>query len=177
MQPRHFVHRARRLACGAVAVVALLASPVPAGAALDAADGPGFDVLVFSKTADFRHASIADGVAAIESLGAAHGFTVEATEDARAFTPDELAPYEAVVFLNTTGDVLDDAEEAAFEHFIEGGGGFVGIHAAADTEYDWSWYGGLLGAYYLRHPPGRRAPAAFVGWAAPHPPPPPPPPP
>jgi type 1 glutamine amidotransferase len=127
------------------------------GAALDAAHGPGFDVLVFSKTADFRHASIPAGIAAIESLGAAHGFAVDATEDAGVFTPEGLAPYEAVVFLSTTGDVLDDAEQAAFEKFIEGGRGFVGIHSAADTEYDWPWYGRLLGAYFLRHPAVQQA--------------------
>jgi len=109
-------------------------------------------VLVFSKTAGFRHASIPDGAAMIRRLGEAHGFGVDHTEDAGAFTDDGLAAYAAVVFLSTTGDVLDAAQQAAFERYIRGGGGYVGIHAAADTEYEWPWYGGLVGAYFESHP-------------------------
>ena len=111
-----------------------------------------FDVLVFSKTAGFRHSSIPAGIAAIQSLGAVNDFVVVATEDANAFTAANLANYEAVVFLNTTGDVLNATQQAAFEQYIQGGGGWVGVHSAADTEYDWSWYGGLLGAYFESHP-------------------------
>ena len=114
----------------------------------------GAQVLVFSKTAGFRHASIPSGIAAVQALGTEHGFTVTSTESASAFTSSGLAAYDAVVFLNTTGDVLDAAQQAAFEEYIQQGGGFVGIHAAADTEYDWPWYGGLVGAYFESHPPG-----------------------
>lgn len=122
-----------------------------------AAPAPGgnedrFSVLVFSKTGGFRHDSIAQGVAAIRELGAAHGFTVVATEDAALFTPQQLRNHRVVVFLNTTGDVLDDPQQQAFEGFIRGGGGFVGVHSAADTEYGWPWYGGLVGAYFASHP-------------------------
>ena len=113
----------------------------------------GGQVLVFSKTTGFRHASIPAGIAAVEGLGAEHGFTVTATEDASAFTADGLATYDAVVFLNTTGDVLGSAEQEAFEAYLASGGGFVGVHSAADTEYDWPWYGGLVGAYFESHPP------------------------
>ena len=109
-------------------------------------------VLVFSRTTGFRHDSIPAGVAAIEGLGAAHGFSVTATEDAGAFTVADLAGYGAVVFLNTTGDLLDTAQQAALESFITGGGGFVGVHAAADTEYDWPFYGDLVGARFASHP-------------------------
>ncbi|MEV5493158.1 ThuA domain-containing protein [Streptomyces bobili] len=109
-------------------------------------------VLVFSKTAGFRHDSIPDGVAALKELGATDGFTVHATEDAGAFTPANLRRYDAVVFLSTTGDVLDDTQQRAFEDYIHRGGGYVGIHAAADTEYDWPFYGGLAGAYFQSHP-------------------------
>jgi type 1 glutamine amidotransferase len=112
----------------------------------------GESVLVFSKTAGFRHDSIPDGVKALEQLGAEGGFTVDATEDARVFTPGRLAAYDAVVFLSTTGDVLDDSQQAAFEGYIEDGGGYVGVHAAADTEYEWPWYGGLVGAWFDSHP-------------------------
>lgn len=109
-------------------------------------------VLVFSKTAGFRHDSIPEGIAAIEQLGSENGFSVDATEDAGEFTPEKLATYDAVVFLSTTGDVLDEGQQQAFEGYIQQGGGYVGVHAAADTEYDWPWYGGLAGAYFSSHP-------------------------
>jgi type 1 glutamine amidotransferase len=109
-------------------------------------------VLVFSKTAGFRHDSIPDGIAAIEQLGTNGGFTVDATEDAGAFTADNLRRYGAVVFLSTTGDVLDGTQQRAFEGYIHDGGGYVGVHAAADTEYDWPFYGGLAGAWFQSHP-------------------------
>lgn len=113
---------------------------------------PAFAVLLFSKTEAYRHASIPQGVAAIGELGKDHGFGVDATEDASAFTDANLTRYRAVVFLNTTGNVLDDAQQAAFERYIRNGGGFVGVHSASDTEYDWPWYGALLGAYFRKHP-------------------------
>ena len=109
-------------------------------------------VLVFSKTAGFRHSSIEPGLAAIRKLGAENGFAVDATEDAGAFTDRNLRQYQAVVFLNTTGDVLDARQQDAFERFIQAGGGWVGIHAATDTEYGWPWYGRLAGAYFTSHP-------------------------
>ena len=111
-------------------------------------------VLVFSRTEGFRHDSIEPGIAAIAELGDANGFSVVTTEDDAYFTANDLSGFAAIVFLNTTGDVLDADEEAAFEAYIRGGGGFAGIHSAADTEYDWAWYGGLVGAYFDSHPPG-----------------------
>ncbi|MEU2576414.1 ThuA domain-containing protein [Streptomyces anulatus] len=117
-----------------------------------AAADPAYDVLVFSKTAGFRHSSIDEGIAALRQLGTANNFTVTATEDAAAFTPGNLSGYEAVVFLSTTGDVLNTAQQTAFEGYIGAGGGYVGIHAAADTEYDWTWYNGLAGALFKSHP-------------------------
>ncbi len=109
-------------------------------------------VLVFSKTAGFRHSSIGVGLAAIRKLGQENGFSVDATEDAGAFTSKNLARYRAVVFLNTTGDVLDAAQQDDFERYVQAGGGYVGIHSATDTEYDWPWYGRLAGAYFNGHP-------------------------
>ncbi len=109
-------------------------------------------VLVFSKTAGYRHASIPDGIAAVRELGAEHGFAVDATENAEHINPGLLRKYDAVVFLSTTGDVLDDEQQAAFEDYVQDGGGYVGVHAAADTEYDWPFYGGLAGAYFESHP-------------------------
>lgn len=111
-------------------------------------------VLVFTKTAGFRHASIPDGQSLIRELGAAHGFAVEETEDAGVFTDANLARFAAVIWLSTTGDVLDPDQEAAFQSYILAGGGWVGVHAAADTEHDWPWYGELLGggAWFSSHP-------------------------
>lgn len=109
-------------------------------------------ILVFTRTTGFRHDSIGAATEAIGALAAAHGFEIVATEDPATFTPDALAGFDAVVFLMTTGDVLDAAQQAAFEAYIEGGGGFAGVHAAADTEYDWPWYGELVGAWFQSHP-------------------------
>jgi type 1 glutamine amidotransferase len=137
-----------------VAVLAAAGLAVPVGPAAAAASGhhPRFTALVFSKTAAFRHDSIPAGVAAIRQLGARHRFAVDATEDAAAFTDANLARYDVVIWLSTTGDVLTDAQQAAFERYIQAGGGYAGIHAASDTEYDWAWYGGLVGAYFRDHP-------------------------
>ena len=110
-------------------------------------------VLVYSRTAGFRHASIPDGIAALRALGTAHGFSVVATEDPDHFTDEILDQYAVVLFLSTTGDILNEEQQAAFERFIAKGRGFVGIHAAADTEYDWPWYGRLVGGYFKSHPP------------------------
>ena len=109
-------------------------------------------VLVFTKTTGFRHDSIPAGIAAIRSLGRSNGFAVSATENAKTFTPRRLRRFDAVVFLNTTGEVLAPRQQAAFRPFIRRGGGWVGVHSAADTEYDWPFYGGLLGAYFQSHP-------------------------
>lgn len=109
-------------------------------------------ILVFSKTKGFRHKSIAAGKAALMKLGAENRFQVDTTEDASAFTLDNLKKYKTVVFLSTTGDILDPEQQDAFEKYIQGGGGWLGIHAAADTEYDWPWYNKLAGAYFLSHP-------------------------
>ncbi len=116
-----------------------------------------FRVLVFSKTEGYRHASIEDGIAALRRLGAAHGFAVDATERSAEFNAENLGQYAAVVFLNTTGDVLNEAQQAAFRRYVQRGGGYVGIHSASDTEYDWSWYGQLVGAYFASHPQPQQA--------------------
>ncbi|MFJ3808538.1 ThuA domain-containing protein [Streptomyces sp. NPDC090073] len=134
----------------AVLGAALLLGSVTAPAVSDPAHTKR--VLVFSKTAGFRHDSIPEGVEAVRQLGRANGFTVDTTEDAGAFTGKNLSRYDAVVFMSTTGDVLDAAQQDAFEGYIRHGGGYVGVHAAADTEYDWAFYGGLAGAWFQNHP-------------------------
>lgn len=111
-------------------------------------------ILVFSKTMGFKHASIPKGIAAIQKLGSENGFAVDTTKNADLFNDENLKQYSAVVFLSTTMNVLDHIQEAAFERYIQSGGGFVGIHAAADCEYDWGWYNKLVGAQFLSHPAG-----------------------
>ena len=127
--------------------------PAPAGEQL----GDGFAVLVFTRTTGFRHASIDDGVAAIRRLGASHGFSVDATEYPEQVKDAVLGRYRAVVFLSTTGEPLGPPQQAALERWVEAGGGWIGVHAAADAFYDWPWYGELVGAWFRRHPPVQRA--------------------
>lgn len=122
----------------------------PGATSLNAAEP--VKVLVFSKTNGFRHGSITAAVAAFREIGVRNNFVVEATEDGAAFSDANLLNYRAVVFLLTTGDVLDDGQQAAFERFIRRGNGYVGVHSATDTEYGWAWYGGLVGAYFEGHP-------------------------
>lgn len=109
-------------------------------------------VLVFSRTQGFRHDSIPAGIAAIQALGQAHGFAVQASEDPALFSDTGLRGVGVVVFLNTSGNVLNNDQQAAFERFVQRGGGFVGVHSASDTEYSWPWYGGLVGSYFDHHP-------------------------
>ena len=117
-------------------------------------NGAQFRALVFSKTTGFRHDAIPAGIQAVNELGQAHDFQVDATEDASVFTDAILSHYDVVVFMSTTGDPLNAEQQAAFERYIRAGGGYAGVHAAADTEYDWHWYGGLVGAYFRNHPAG-----------------------
>ncbi|MFI2214685.1 ThuA domain-containing protein [Streptomyces sp. NPDC020141] len=116
------------------------------------ADRTAKRVLVFSKTAGYRHESIPTGVAALKELGRSSNITVDSTETAAQFTTSNLARYDAVVFLSTTGNVLNAAQQTAFENYIATGGAYLGVHAAADTEYDWPFYGELVGAYFSSHP-------------------------
>lgn len=141
----------------AALVVAVLVPLAPAaadrGGGGDRHDKARFKVLIFSKTAAFRHTEcIPQGIARIAAMGARKGFDVDATENAALFTDANLAQYDAVIWLCTTGNVLNDAQQAAFERYIQAGGGYAGIHSASDTEYDWAWYGGLVGAYFRDHP-------------------------
>ncbi|WP_218135895.1 ThuA domain-containing protein [Nonomuraea jiangxiensis] len=126
-------------------------APVSAEAATAAE--PAFKVLVFSKTTGFRHDSIPEGIAAVQKLGQDNNFAVDTTEDSALFTDQNLAQYQAVVFMSTTGDPLGTQEQKdAFQRYIQRGGGFVGVHAAADSGYNWAWYGKLVGAYFKQHP-------------------------
>ena len=114
----------------------------------------GANILVFSKTAGWRHDSIPAGIAALQKMGEQQHFTVVASEDATLFNDADLSQFNAIVFLNTTLNILDENQELAMERYIQAGGGFVGIHAAADTEWegDWFWYRNLVGAVFKNHP-------------------------
>jgi type 1 glutamine amidotransferase len=109
-------------------------------------------VLAFSRTAGYRHVSIEPAVTALRALATQRGFNLVATEDAAVFSSSGLAPFNVVMFLLTSGDVLNDTQQAAFEAFIQAGHGFVGVHSATTTEVDWPFYGELVGAYFTGHP-------------------------
>ncbi len=156
-----------------LALLALaLASPDPVSAvqAADAAVQPALPrrILVFSRTAGFRHDSIPEGVKCLRELAAAAKLEVEATEDPAQFTPANLARFGVVVFLNTTGDVLPErAQEEAFERWLEGGGGFMGVHAATDTEFKWPWFARMVGGQFAGHPKIQPADQVVVDRAHP----------
>ena len=112
-------------------------------------------VLVFSKTEGFRHGSISDGISMLQTIASQDSLLIETSEDAADFNAANLARFRAVVWLSTTGDVLNGSQQAAFEAWLSSGGGYVGIHAAADCEYGWAWYGEQVlgnGAWFQSHP-------------------------
>ena len=90
------------------------------------------NILVFSKTAGFRHESISSGLKMLYDQSKKQNWVITATENAALINDEVLANIDVVVFLNPTGDAVDAAGQAAFEKFIKTGKGFVGIHAAAD---------------------------------------------
>ena len=114
-------------------------------------------VLVFSRTTGYRHDSIPAAIKAVRDAGRLDGFAVVATENPRVFSDAGLRRFRAVVFLLTTGTVLDPAQRMALERFILHGGGWLGVHSASDTEYHWPFYGRLVGAYFRHHPAIQRA--------------------
>ena len=114
-------------------------------------------VLVFSKTEGYRHKSIEAGVKAIEALGEENDFTVTHSEDSEIFLSKKLKRYDLIIFLNTTGDIFNAEEEAGFKKYVNKGGSFLGVHAATDTEFEWAWYGRLIGAYFKSHPKQAKA--------------------
>ena len=142
-----------RAALAAIAL-ALPALPAPARA------GTGDRVLVLTRTEGFRHDSIAPGLQMLRRLAPGRGLRIEATEDATRLTDRRLRGVRAVVFLQTTGDVLDPPAERALGRFVRRGGGWLGVHAAADSERTWPFYGATLlggGAWQREHPPIQRA--------------------
>lgn len=111
-------------------------------------------VLVFSHTAGYRHESTEAGVAAILRLGETHGFPVDTTEDAQWFDANRLADYDAVVWMQVSGNILSAEQRSAYERYTALGGGYIGVHAASDAERGWPLYDQLVGARFESHPPG-----------------------
>ena len=118
-------------------------------------------VLIFSETEAFRHNSIENGIQAIQQIGNQLNFRSITSQDSRYFTENDLSEIDLVIFLNTTGNILNMEEQTAFQNYMDNGGNFFGIHAAADTEYSWYWYGELLGAYFKSHPEVQEAEIAI----------------
>ncbi|WND02715.1 ThuA domain-containing protein [Temperatibacter marinus] len=127
------------------ATVMMIGSTMPASASQ-------FKVLLFTKTAGWHHETIHDGVSALKLMAKNHDFTLEWHEDSNRITDDFLKSFDVIVFLSTTGDIFNADQQAAMEKFIRSGKGFVGIHAASDTEYDWPWYQKLIGRHFVTHP-------------------------
>ncbi len=146
-------HRGMRiwLLAGLILVLAACAPSTPTPAP-PAPDRPR--VLVYTEAWGWRHDSIPQAVDALRALADEAGFDIVHSEDAALFDDETLGGFRAVAFANTTGDVLDTDQRAAFERFVRDGGGFLGIHSAADTGYDWPWYGELVGAWFDSHPEG-----------------------
>ena len=113
---------------------------------------PPVNLLIYSKTKAYRHECIEPGSQALQSYFSKYGIVSTFTEDSSVFTAQGLKDFDAVMFFQTTGNVLDSTQQVVFENYIKSGKGFVGVHAASDTEYEWPWYGKLVGAYFSSHP-------------------------
>jgi uncharacterized protein len=114
-------------------------------------------ILIFTKTKGFRHQSIEKGREVLASLLQARNIQVDSTENAGLFTNGNLKKYDALIFLNTTGNLFDEKQQEALVKYIRNGGGYVGIHASTDAEYDWPWYGKMAGGYFKSHPKQQEA--------------------
>ncbi len=119
---------------------------------ISVAQSKQFKALLVTTTKGWHHESVHSGVLAIQQLGVKNFFDVVLLEDPQGFTDKYLEQFKAVIFLNTTGDILDSAQQKVMERFIQSGKGFVGIHSASDTEYEWDWYTKLVGRMFHIHP-------------------------
>lgn len=109
-------------------------------------------ILIFSKTTGFRHESIDIGKKSLLKLCILNNILADTSENSDVFTIQNLKKYQAILFLSTSGDIFNEKQQLAFEKFIQSGKGFVGVHAASDTEYDWPWYCSLVGGNFNGHP-------------------------
>ncbi len=119
---------------------------------LNCSDNNSYSVLVITETKGWVHDSIESGLKLIQNIGNKNNFNVYHSDNSSVITYKNLKEIKTIIFLNTTEEILTDVEQKVMESFIKSGKGFVGVHAAADTEYNWQWYGKLVGAYYRNHP-------------------------
>jgi type 1 glutamine amidotransferase len=167
MKRSALIRQSARLVFVTICAALMSTTPYPANTAPRLPGGPEIHggpeifakpkVLIFSKTNGYHHASIAAGIVAIQKLGAENGFDVDTTTDSTRFRKKILKKYAALIFLSPTGKVFGPEEETALQGYIHHGGGFVGIHAATDCEYNWQWYGDLVGGYFKSHPKQQQA--------------------
>ena len=111
-----------------------------------------FKALLVTTTRGWHHESQHAAVLAIKDMGVKNFFDVVMFEDPKGFTDKFLEQFQVVIFLCTTGDIFDSTQQKVMERFIQSGKGFVGIHSASDTEYDWDWYNKLVGRMFYIHP-------------------------
>lgn len=114
-------------------------------------------ILVFSKTVGYRHKSIETGKKTIEKIAQEKDWKVTFSEDASIFNAKDLSKFDVLFFLNTVGDILNDKQQEVMKKFLSNGKGFVGVHAASDTEKKWDWYGEMVGAVFKGHPKPQKA--------------------
>jgi uncharacterized protein len=115
------------------------------------------NILVYTKTAEFRHNAIPDGLKALTQLSKQLGWNMTATEDSLLFTPEVLDTTDVVIFLLTSGTILGKEQQEAFQQFVTQGGGLVTIHSGTDTEKEWPWFTEAIGAKFIGHPPVQQA--------------------
>ncbi|HKH61022.1 MAG TPA: ThuA domain-containing protein [Flavitalea sp.] len=111
-----------------------------------------FKALLVTTTKGWHHESLHAGVLALQDLGKKNFFDVVLFENPNGFTDKYVEQFQVIIFLNTTGDIFDSAQQKVMERFIQSGKGYVGIHSASDTEYDWEWYTKLVGRMFHIHP-------------------------
>jgi len=149
----------KRAALAALALAALAAPAAATAPATAERPAPRFRVLVYSEPDSF-HASVGSvqaAVAAIEEMGERRSFRVASRTDPVVFKSEVLRRYDAVVMVSPDGEVLDRAQQRAFERYIRAGGGFVGVHAVSLAEPDWPFFVDLVGARFVTHPPIQEA--------------------
>jgi type 1 glutamine amidotransferase len=111
-----------------------------------------FKVLIVTTTNGWHHESLHAGVVALKEMANRNLFDAVLWEDPNGFTDNYLKQFGAVIFLNTTGNIFNPEQQKVFERFIQSGKGYVGVHSASDTEYDWEWYTKLVGRMFHIHP-------------------------
>ena len=134
--------------------VALFTLITIAAQANDHVDWKKVKVLVYTKNGKgYVHENIPYAVKSIQKLGLQYGFKIDVSDNASVFTEENLKQYSLLIFTSTNNDVFDtDVQRLAFRHFIEAGGGFVGIHSVVGTERNWAWFKMMLGGTFAWHP-------------------------